>query len=134
MNRSPWLVLTLFALTVQFAGCFQQTVRDPESLMCVNDKKILVTTKDGWRYWFSGGEYSVVIDSTGTKVLTGKARRYRGENTQGDSFEGSLPFARIEKVTVSETTPLVYFSLGMLSGITVLTVWILISLHGLRFG
>ena len=134
MNRSLLLVLPLLVLSVLLPGCFREVIRDQDCLRKSNDDKILVVTKDGWRYWFSGGEYSIGLDSTGTKVLTGKGKRYRGESTSGEKFQGSLPFGVVEKVTVSEATPWLYFSLGVVTGFTLLTIWVLSAFHGFRMG
>jgi hypothetical protein len=134
MVRSVLLAVVVFGVSIQFLGCLRDAVRDSSSLMGANTENIVVTTKDGHRYTFAGGQYSVQKDSTGVEVLSGKGKLYRGRSNLFDRFEGSIPFAEVENVTVSEITPWFYFSLGMVTGFVTFAVLLAVSLHGLRVG
>lgn len=134
MHRSLLLIVTMVFLGVSLPGCFQEAVRDLDCLSGSRGEKIHVQTKDGSRYWFSGGEYSVGLDSTGSKVLIGTGRRDRGDNKSSEKFAGAVPFASIEKVTVAETNPWLFFGFGVLSGIVLFAVVLLVSFSGFRVG
>lgn len=134
MHRSFIIVLSTVVLGVLLAGCFQEATRDMGCLTGSGGEKIRVTTKDGFRYWFVGGEYSVAVDSTGSKVLIGTGRRDRGDNKSSEKFTGTLPFASIDRVIVAETSPWLWFAVGVLSGITLFAVVLLLSFSGFRMG
>jgi hypothetical protein len=115
-------------------GCFREAARDLDCLTGSRAEKIHVETKDGSRYWFSGGEYSVGVDSTGAKVLIGTGRRDRGDNKSSEKFEGIVPFSAIERVSAAETSPWLTFSLGVLTGFALFMVFVLVSFSGFKVG
>jgi hypothetical protein len=134
MSRSSIFLFALLTLGVVLPGCFRETIRDTDYLTGSKSEKIHVTTKDGSRYWFSAGEYSIVTDSTGAKVLIGTGKRDRGDTRSTEAFKGSVPFASIDMVAVSESNPWGYFMLGILTGFALVGVAILVSFSGFRVG
>ena len=118
-------------LGLVFCGCFRDIQRDVRSLGVHAESTIIVHTRDGWKYKFAGGEYSVTSDSSMRQVLQGEAKKYRGNDAQVTDFSGGLPLDQIEKITETETTPWLYITLGTLVGVTGVLIWIAISFHGL---
>jgi len=98
---SFFIVCAGFFLT----GCFREVVRDPKSLADSPDDDIVVTTKDGFSYSLSEGDYYIVSDTLGHDVITGKGKRCQPGSSQWTGFEGDIPLSTIDKVTVSESTP-----------------------------
>ncbi len=101
----------LYLLPFVFAGCFHEVLLDTESLTTANDQTIVVSTIDGNRYKFSGGDYKITPDSNGAPILLGQAKKYRANTTQFEKFEGAIPVNDIEKVSTSETTIWLYVSI-----------------------
>ena len=121
--------LTLL-MGLAFTGCFREVVRDPHAADQSNDDAIVVTTKDGFRYFFGGGDYVARVDSAGVEVLRGKGKRYRANSSEYVRFEGNIPFALIEKMTESETTPFLYLSIITLGAAIGFAVWWTIAVRG----
>lgn len=134
MNRALLILLAFAVSCTQMMGCFRESLRDSEQLRGSTEEGIVVTGRDGWRYAFEGGAYTVRTDSSGAQVLEGIGKRYRGESSHVESFHGSISFQAIEKVTVEETTPWFYFTLGALTVLTGMIIWIVVSFHGFKVG
>ncbi len=134
MKLSILVLFVALLLGPVLAGCFREAARDLDCLSGSRAEKIHVQTKDGSRYWFNGGEYSVSIDSTGAKVLIGTGRRDRGDNRSSEKYEGIVPFASIERVTAAETNPWLTFSAGVLTGFVLFAAILIASFSGFRMG
>jgi hypothetical protein len=134
MRRILMLALTAVMFGGVFSGCFREAVRDTDSLGRSNREKVCVRTTDGFRYWFEGGAYAVGTDSTGTKVLTGKGHRDKGDNTWSEKFDGSIPVTMIEGVSASEPNPWGFFTVGVFTGALLLFLSLGLLLSGIRFG
>ncbi len=118
-------------LGLVLSGCFRDIDRDVRSLDVYTESTIIVHTRDGWKYKFAGGEYTLTTDSSLRQVLQGQAKKYRGNEAQVTDFYGGIPLDHIRKVTETETTPWLYITLGTLVGVTGVLIWIAISFHGL---
>ena len=134
MQRSIRHAVMVMLLGVVLPGCFREAARDLDCLSGSRAEKIHVQTNDGSRYWFNSGEYSVGVDSTGAKALIGTGRRDRGDNRSSEKFEGTVPFASIEKVTAAETNPWLTFSAGVLTGFVLFAVIVMASFSGFKVG
>ena len=134
MIRMIELKSSLLVLVLAFPGCFQEAVQDSGALQKSNEESIVVVTTDGWRYRFSGGEYSVVADSSGQEAISGEGQRYRKESSHTERFSGAIPFNVIEKVTTREIPTSAYFIWGILAGTGAVVIYLAIRFQGFKVG
>jgi hypothetical protein len=112
------------AVGLCLTGCFREVVRDPNSLAKENNRDIVVTTRDGNRYSFSQGSYVATVDTLGREVLQGEGKQYHLNSAETVAFQGSIPLVTVEKVTVMQTTPWLFISIGTLLLIVGTGLWL----------
>ena len=111
-----------------FPSCFRAVLLDSDTLANYADEDIVVSTKDGLRYRFAGGDYEITVNANGERVIKGEGKVYRGDGPEFDNFSGNVLVSDIERITTSETTPFLYISLALVALLT----WLAISFA--RFG
>jgi hypothetical protein len=102
-------VVSLFLL---LPGCRSTVLLTEEDLQQNPTENIVVSTKDGRRISFAGGEYSLKPDSLGGQAIIGKGRLFYGNNPQFVRFEGTLPVREVENISTSENSALFYILIG----------------------
>jgi hypothetical protein len=101
-------VVSLFLLP----GCSSTVPLTAEDLQQNPTENIVVSTRDGRRISFAGGDYSLKADSLGGQAIIGKGKLFYGNNPQFVRFEGTLPARDIENISTSAKNALFYILIG----------------------
>ncbi len=103
--RPPLTQITVLVCFCVFNGCYSSATLRPNEFSGSNHCDIVVVTYDGFTIEYKSEEYSIVqVDSL--RFIKGKGVIIPSK----DTYEGLLPFARIESVATHEYTTFFYLS------------------------
>ncbi|MBI4546610.1 MAG: hypothetical protein HY707_01415 [Ignavibacteriae bacterium] len=109
-------------MTITSTGCTHTQTFNPEHLYHDSNKTIIVHLKDARKIQFNRGDYQII--QLGTGIVKGRGKFLSNESgSERKSFEGTIEFDEIERITVTEITPL-----GQVVGLVAIGVGTLILL------
>jgi len=128
MHRTTCFIV-IVAMIITSTGCTHTQVFNPEHLYHDTNKTIIVHLKDGGKIQFNSGDYEII--QLGTGILKGKGKLLSNENSiESKSFVGIIDFNEIQKITVSQTSPLGnIFIAGLIGFIVILFALSQIKVH-----
>ena len=108
LNHGLLRAILFLSLALAASGCFREVLLETSSLSKLGTEDIIVTMKDGGRYVFDGGSYTVTADSAGEKILNGVGKRYLRNESQYSSFDGRVRMTDVDRISTTENSPYFY--------------------------
>ncbi len=93
----------MICYAVSLCGCSSTTVFGPEHLYDDSSRDIIVTTTDGRRIEFQGGNYRVIKGNVGTISGTGRVIVNMDRGIYKD-YRGTIGFSEIQNISTIEMT------------------------------
>jgi len=121
-------------ILLSFTGCFRAVLVSTTSIEKGNEDDIVVSTKDGRQISFDSREYNLDADENGQRVLRGKGKLFLQGGPQFKSFDGTIPFREIERISRSEKTPMFYVAIVAATLAVGYVLFWSLALNGRGFG